>query len=224
MTVKDISMITSPSNNILTKVCTHNELVSMSGNEGGRVKALVTKFVSSMYPSFEHYVAERAADKNAVALQVFNGKLAEFFALKFAVQKLNFPKCEIDLEIREGSKKGWVVDFPFNSMDKNLPNGHCKNCTPFAKNMAGEYSWSFQFKNNSNGYGRDPLFDCPDSMDLVFGTYVIDSYNAIVLVTAPWKVMVDNNILRPPIKEDKKEIKKCIYYSDLLRLAGDKNG
>jgi hypothetical protein len=211
-------------NKVFNEICIQNFNVVIDNEEKYKnIFNRVLMYASGMKSSSDFWLKERKASMDGVNQQLFYSKLNEFFDLKFAVTKLGFPKdCKIDLEIREGGNKGWFVDLPFNDIDKSFPNVHCKSCNNKTLKIAGDYSWTLQFKNNDNGYGRDPLFDKPESMDLVFFSHMEKGYRkATVKATAPWKLVYP--LLKNPVLKKLSDIKQCVYYSDLVNQSGGKN-
>ena len=136
-------------NKVLNEIIIHDYDVTVDhrGNWQKTIEKVGVFSYGGMKASHEHYVEQRFAAINRVANQCFYSKMGEFYALKFARNELNFPNCHIDMEIRVGGEKGWVVDLPFHSKDSTLPDGHCKTCDSHTLYWVKDYSWTFQSKN-----------------------------------------------------------------------------
>ncbi|MBT6045206.1 MAG: hypothetical protein HOG49_00145 [Candidatus Scalindua sp.] len=162
----------------------------------------------------KYYADERQAKVEKIAEDNFYGKKSEVFIADYLHQVQDFPRVLPDIEIRIGASKGWDEDLPYNREDKNYPNVHVKSCRESILGFGKGYSWTFQWKNWQSGGGRDAIFDGPDD-DLV-AFVVMDSAegnSCTIKAILPWGEV--KNLLREPILERLKKIKKCLYFDDL---------
>jgi hypothetical protein len=199
-----------------------NAEVTFTEERNNHINKSIKLFTNSLLgreQSSNYYVKERNASKERVAKNIFLGKKAEFFVLSYLVDTCNFPPLELDLEIREGRRKGWKCDLPFNDLDKHYANVHVKACDFNTYNYCKDYSWTFQYGNKNNAFGRDDLFDSPGS-NLVALVYLPNPYSSEATIKAIllWKYLKD--YLKDPIKASLKGIKKCLYYEDISLLEG----
>src|SRR5258708_43160 len=98
----------------------HNESINKSIDEF--VSKLRTKKQSTNY-----YVDNRNANEEKAAQDIFLGKKAEYMTALALHKKFNLPLLNPDLEIRDGTSKGWEVDLPYASIDPKLSNIHVKS-------------------------------------------------------------------------------------------------
>ena len=130
----------------------------------------------------------------------------------FFLEDKGFPHIKLDLEIRNGTKKGWQIDLPFKEKNLLYPNVHVKTCCEL---WGGDYSWTFQFSNKNGIGGHDPIFNGPDD-DLISFVYIPEMYNNVVIIKSilPWGIA--KKYLKNPVLFKYHGIKKCIYFKDLL--------
>ena len=166
--------------------------------------------------SCDYYAMIRNASKPV--LDNRNGKYGEA-ALIYALAYCGFPGIDLDVAERHGSGKGWVCDLPYSGINATLPDIHVKTCDLSTQNFlsshgrSDKYSWTFQYDITNAGRGRDMLFSDMESDDLVALMYVptIDSGDAVLYATAPWKLLV--NKMRPPMSD--------MYVGQKLCISGD---
>lgn len=144
------------------------------------------------------------------------GKKGEFFAHEALATLFGFPNIDIDLEVREGRSKGWMPDLPYTSKYDTIPNVHVKTCDDFTVRYAGP-SWTFQLKNANGFGGTDPILEKGLPTDLVAFVYLPswESEFAIVHAIVPWGAITKYPLLQMPVKANLKDIKRCVYLSDL---------
>jgi hypothetical protein len=202
----------------------HNSTVEIPREKNDLFVALSTHFADELNhqrQSAGFYRDEREATK---ALQdIILGKYGEFATAYFLRKNLDFPPTVIDCEIREGPRKGWQVDLPYKSMNPDYPDVHVKTCDDVTcaflrNNGTDRFSWTFQYANKSGKGGRDKLFDNPNSPDLIALVYTprITAAQFTMVATAPWKRL--HKLLKLPIKDALKPLKRCIYYADIAKF------
>jgi len=210
-------------NQIFNNICVPNFVVKMDEKCFGIVENRINIFVDGLRKkgqSVDYYTANRSVSGQKAINDLIVSKWAECHALIYYRLFLKFPKCSVDFEIRENNEKGWGKDLPFNKLDDKFPDVHVKSCREYIRDYVGDYSWTFQKHNNNDRFGTDPLFDSPDSGDLITGVCLHNDFHyATICFTAPWKLIISNKLLKSPKKEDKKRLKECIYYKDLVNLA-----
>jgi DNA adenine methylase len=187
-------------------------VVYTRGEVNDKINRIVKKFVDKL--NSKYYADERQAKVEKIAEDNFYGKKSEVFIADYLHQVQDFPRVLPDIEIRIGASKGWDEDLPYNREDKNYPNVHVKSCRESILGFGKGYSWTFQWKNWQSGGGRDAIFDGPDD-DLV-AFVVMDSAegnSCTIKAILPWGEV--KNLLREPILERLKKIKKCLYFDDL---------
>lgn len=134
------------------------------------------------------------------------GKKAEFVAAKFLHKQFKLPLCYPDLGIYSSDEKNWNADL--------YENVHVKSCSLQTYRYCGDYSWTFQLKNNSGSGGRDKLFDRGDGWVVFVFMETSQSLVGVVKAVVSWdRVKI---LLRDPKKQTLKGIKKCLYYKDLV--------
>lgn len=205
-------------NHLQGTVVIHNENFSWTQEYQKSMIAAVNQFTDKMAEkdqSADYYGERRNASRPLADIKF--GKFGELTGALFLRTK-GWPKVLPDFSVRTGVKKGWDCDLPFNKINKVFPGCHVKTCNEKTRQFAGEYTWTFQWENTSGVGGRDPLFMRPDSNELVLLMYVpsLDENKAVVVATAPWNKI--HGILRDPISDKLKGLKKCLYYEDLINL------
>jgi len=167
--------------------------------------------------SIEYYEKKRNAPLNKVENDMFLGKKTEFFAAFDLFKNYGFPWLKPDLTIYLPGKKGWDADLPYHKLDSQLPDVHVKGCSRETCNFCNDYSWTFQYKNNNNLFGRDKIFLTPNNYDLVSLVFMetIQENKAVIKAILPLPIL--KKYLKPPIKQNIRDMKKCIYYNDLIR-------
>jgi hypothetical protein len=174
--------------------------------------------------SAEHYEEQRGAAKAPDDIRM--GKYAELVTA-YLLRTCGFPHAELDFGIRKGDKKGWVPDIIYTKSDPNYPDVHVKGCNPWTQKYIArkheKYSWTFQWNKgntDSSEKGRDKLFEKLDSWDLVSCVFVsvMQAGKVDVVATGPWCLL--NPYLKNPSLSKYLGQKKCLYYSDVVKLAG----
>ena len=169
-----------------------------------------------------HYTGERATNQSKAWQDIAQGKYGEIFANQVLIAKLGFPSIPVDFAIYRTERKSFAADLPYKSMGyRNFPNVHVKTCSLSTKRMVGEESWTFQWGNQTKAGGKDSLFTDPASEDVVAFVYLENyaAHRCTLIATAPICILHGADLFRPPRKADKVGLKKCIYYSDLLRYV-----
>ena len=204
--------------NMKHNVVFHNYIMNFNNEKSTNIILdRVRKFqkaLASRGQSAEFYKDKRNAHYEKVAEEIAVGKYAEWLA-GYTLYKFGFPKLFPEDQVRVGAGKGWEKDFSFSQLDSSLPDCHLKN-TP--RRYGKDLSWTFQLRNKDGVGGRDPLFDSPDSNDLIIMTYVssLNDTKATLCYTAPWRILYP--ILKDPFKSNLVGLKKCVYESDLQKL------
>jgi hypothetical protein len=213
-------------NVLQTQVCWHDLEIDTKQYHSEIIK-VVEKFSTAMASkgqSGSYYSDNRNASTPLNDIRI--GKFAEY-AVCMKLRLKGFPKIMPDIEIRTGFRKGWDCDLPFKEFDIGFPNCHVKTCSQktsdFAQRATGDkYTWTFQFSNVSGNGGRDNLFNEPNSNELILFMFVPDvvSQKATLVASAPWSKL--RRILKDPIVNKLKGLKKCIYSNDLIELMNSK--
>lgn len=183
---------------IIRKINKHVRL--MSQKEGG---------------SPEMYAEERQASKPLADIAL--GKYGEYLA-SYWLCGLKLPFLEPDLEIYAKEEKSWKHDLCFSSIDETLPDFTVKTCSPSTAQLTMEerkelYSWTFQNRNNGTG-GTDKLLRDKNSGVIVIFVFAdMENKRGKIVASSPWRKV--SSLLDDPIIPKYKNIKKCIYYSDL---------
>jgi hypothetical protein len=171
-----------------------------------KTNTFVNAISESKKQSVDYYYEKRAASKPMKDISV--GKMGEVFAAYYVHKYLNYSFVEPDFNIYNSRNKNWNED---------LNTGfHVKTCDGYTCKFVGQPSWTFQFNNQNGSFGRDALFNS-NGKDIIIFVY-IDSYDkneAVILIVSPWKDI--KPFLKDPLKKSLRNIKKCIYYNDLLR-------
>jgi hypothetical protein len=193
-------------------------LIEFSKEDNEHINILVQDFVDKMGCSASYYQAKRGAKHEKAVADIFLGKKAEFVVAKYLNEFHNFPLLEPDLEIRKGRQKGWLCDLPYNDHFSNLPNVHVKACSKSTYRYCGDYSWTFQFKDNNAKSGKDELFKNEFNNEVIAFVYMDDTKCNVATVKAiiPWSETC--KFLKPPLKKTLVGIKLCLYYQDLVNL------
>ena len=210
--------------NIKNKINLLNEHVIFDKITYEKIIKKINDFCSKLETSKKYYDDKRKASRAEENIKI--GKYGEIGTYMF-LRKYNFPELKIDFEIRDGNKKGWVADLPYNSVNNKYPNIHVKTCDKISSDMVSEqkdiYTWTFQYSNSDDKNGNDILFREYGENDIVSLVYIKDmeSNDVEIVAMAPWKEIID--ILKDPILEKYKGIKKCLYYKDLLKKTYGRN-
>lgn len=179
----------------------------------------IANFVSSLKKekqSVNYYVENRNTSFDKAIEDIFLGKKAEFFAAYALFKYFNFPVLFPDLEIRHGKLKGWDKDLPYNKLNYNYSNVHVKSCSEKTFNYCNDFSWTFQNSNTNGVGGKDEVLNSKEN-DLIVLMYLStpESNTAVV------KAIIPQNELFVYLKAPKKlsliNVKKCIYYEDLIK-------
>ena len=219
---------------IRTKVCWY-DLVCENGKYCEYSVNQSKDFASNLMgkgQSGKHYAINRAAYLPEENITI--GKIGEFIAAYFlALGKITlniFPNLKPDCTIKKVGFKNWDCDLPFSKLDKNFPDCHVKTCDQgiqkFLKDKRknknhtnSEYSWTFQYSDESRSSGRDALLNKTENEELILFMYVpfIYSKQPKIIASAPWNKI--QGILKEPLARTLKNKKRCIYSEDLLLLA-----
>lgn len=178
------------------------------------VNPYIYKFVKKMSArgqSNKYYVNERnAPGLTVVEKNQFCGKKSEFIASRYLHETYNLPKYQPDLKVRWGHKKLWHIDLG--------EKYHVKGCDPDTIKNVGDFSWTFQLKNEYNDYGRDPILDVDEGNIILVYIEDYESPEGIVKVECPWHMV--KHLLKPPRLAKHFGRKTCLYYEDLKGLFG----
>lgn len=192
--------------------------IVFSQNKNDELNARIEAFVLAMKrkkQSVDYYVENRNVEASKAAEDIFLGKKAEYIALAALVKYFNYPTLDIDLEIREGSSKGWDKDLQFNRIDSNFPNVHVKACSSHTYRICdNDYSWTFQKSNNNGKFGSDDVLN-EMSNDLVAMVYLDNPKSNKGIVKAIIQQKSIFQYLKLPKKVSLWGLKRCIYYDDL---------
>jgi hypothetical protein len=167
---------------------------------------------------YEYYHRERNVNNIEYAkLQDFLAKIGEFYAQLYLAKRFNFPSNVLpDLKIIPRHLKSFSADLQYKTTS-NFPNVHVKTCFDSTFNFCKDYSWIIQFSNKSGYGGKDDLFlKSRTRDDLMVLVHVGDTYRGTI--KAILSVSETLSLLREPLREDKKGIKKAIYFSDIRDL------
>jgi hypothetical protein len=176
------------------------------------LKAMCAKSQSVSYYAKKRNVREEKAKND-----IFLGKKAEYFTRSALIEHYGFPYINIDLEVRQGRKKGWNTDLPFKAVDDSLPDIHVKSCSKKTLDFCKDYSWTFQNKNNDKKGGTDTILDTSGKQELIALVYIEEPYSATGVIKAILPFDIIKKMLKPPLKPTLKNLKKCLYYKDLIK-------
>lgn len=207
-----------------TKVCWHDWEIELKEEYHEAMVRVSEKFKEKMNTKDQSagYYREK---RNATAPlgDITIGKFGEFVAC-FGLRAIGFPKIMPDTSVRQGSGKGWDCDLPFGKSDNTFFNSHVKTCDQGTSNYVqrvrgDQYTWTFQWANRTGSGGRDKLFDNPNSSEVIWFMFVPDlgSKKPRLIASAPWNKL--QGILKDPLSEKLKGLKKCVYSEDLIALA-----
>lgn len=215
-------------NDFCNKVCWHEFSFGISKNNHDVFLKKIENFTQEMQSrdqSSSYYSENRKASFPKKDIEI--GKYGEFAAsLALRCGKITnekFPILMPDFQVRTGGGKGWDCDLPFSQVDTQFPNCHVKTCDQntsdfVSRTRDNKYTWTFQYNNVSGIGGRDKLFSTPNSDELILFMFVpnLHSKQAIFVASAPWNKI--QGILKDPIAEKFKGLKKCVYSNDLMSL------
>lgn len=191
-------------------------VVELSNEENSKINKKIELFVSEMgkgKQSTSYYTQNRNVKADKAAEDIFLGKKAEFFVCIALNRYYNIPYIEPDLEIRKGNKKGWGADIPL--ADHGYPDMHVKSCSAKTFKYCKDFSWTFQYSNNTGKSGKDKLFK-DEKNDLISLVYLAmpTTNQGTIKAILNWKTVQEN--LKDPLKPTLIGLKKCLYYQDLI--------
>lgn len=194
-----------------------SNLIVFSKEQNEQINSIIDEFTEKMLSSASYYNTFRNSDINKAKRDIFLGKKAEYFALRFMCKKYNYPIIPIDIEIRKSNKKGWECDLPFSKIDNIYKDIHVKSCNFNTLEFCNDFSWTFQYSNNTGKFGKDKIFK-KDHNDLVIFVYIDNerSNEGHIKALMEWEDV--KNILKLPIKKSLQNIKRCVYYEDIKSL------
>ncbi len=211
-----------------THVYWHDWEINLNESNYTKIYSVCEKFKHNMSlkdQSANYYYEQRNAYSPLGDITL--GKFGEF-AVCLALRSIGFPKIMPDVSIRHGYQKGWDCDLPFKKYDERFFDSHVKTCdhrtSEFVQRFRQDkYTWTFQWSNKNGIGGRDKLFDDPDNKEVVWFMYVpsMSDRNPKLIASAPWFRL--KNILKDPIANKLKGLKKCIYSEDLWNMSLAKN-
>lgn len=194
--------------------------VSFTSKVNETINKKIENFVAAMgrkKQSLSYYTEKRNVKASRAAEDIFLGKKAEYIALVALMREYNFPKVDIDFEIREGSAKGWEEDLAFNKVNSDFPNVHVKSCSKRTVDYCDDYSWTFQKSNNDGRGGTDSVL-IEDKEELIVMVYLDNPTSNKGVV----KAIMPQPAIKPYLKLPKKVslwgLKRCVYYKDLLEV------
>lgn len=178
--------------------------------------------------STEYWQNNRNTNKKKAKMDNKIGKHGELGLYVYLLNRCNFPKVSVDrmLEVREGYNKEWDPDLPFNEQDDRYPNCHVKTCDERTKNLVkklnDKYSWSLQYANKSGKGGKDPLFSgkLDDDVMMLMYTPFYGSEQFTLIASSPWGEL--RPLLKDPVLDHLKGIKKCLYFNDIKEASTNK--
>lgn len=174
----------------------------------------IETFVESSYN--DYYVRKRNANPDKIKKDIWIGKLAEVGVSQY-IMSIGGPMLEPDFNIYSGKNKNWDADLPYSKNSK-YTDIHVKACDRetveyLKRKDVEDYSWTFQWSNNDGRGGKDKIFEKNDRVALV---YVPDTYSEWVRIFAILDVFDIVRKLKDPVSPKLKNIKKCLYYKDLI--------
>jgi hypothetical protein len=149
------------------------------------------------------------------------GKLGECFVAEFLTESFGLPLIEPDFKIYKSHDKNWTADLDYNPYIEKSFKVNVKTCTPYVYRLlkkGSNLSWTFQFKNKNNKFGRDALFNSFNKDAIVFLTFVngISKYDTEAFIYASCLWADIKPLLKDPIYKKYNGIKKCLYSSDIM--------
>lgn len=209
--------------NALAEIIQHQICIfDQTFDEGGwydGIQVSISRFASAS--GVEHYTQERAVDAGKAKRDVSLGKYGEIFTNQLLMAS-GFPRTPVDCRIYGARDKSFAADLPFRSRGhRDFPDVHVKTCNAQTVRFVREPSWTFQWRNQHREGGKDSLFSRSNPKDVVAFVYIQDSASrlATIVATAPFHILASDGMLRLPRREDKRGLKRCVYYSDLKRSA-----
>ena len=185
---------------------------------------MFVKELNDKKQSIYYYEIYRNVSPSKAANDMFLGKKSEFFTTLGLWKDYGFPWLNPDLRIYSPEDKGWNADLPYHETYPEFPNVHVKGCDYQTCNFCHDFSWTFQYSNNTGFGGRDTIFNKVGGSDLVSFVFIdwAQEKDATIKLILPWHSI--KKYLKDPIKQRLKGQKKCIYYQDLLNNKEIING
>lgn len=198
-----------------------DEHVTFPKEDNRLINEKILPFVKEMSKpgqSIDLYAACRKANKIKAQKDNLIAKKSEYMVAKFMSSRHGFPFMDIDLEVRTGKKKGWKPDLPYNEINPTLPIIHVKSLDRKSLEIIGDYSWTFQLKNEDDDGGRDPILDIVDPGEFVALVYIhnFECHHGIIKAIVPAHILVSQKFLKDPVFERYFGIKKCVYFENIL--------
>lgn len=171
------------------------------------------KYLFEMHESHEYWARERGTSVEKARDDDKCGKISEIFVDSFLFQHYGFPGNGVDFEVRKNINKGWQPDLQYG--DFIFPIKSCPRM------YGDDHSWVFQFNNKCGSGGRDPVIStknkeiCFFVINEEFKNITPDS-KVVIFASSPMNLI--SHILKPPIFDKYKGLKKCIYSKDILKL------
>jgi len=184
--------------------------MTLPDEANNKVNADCRSFTESMEgkgQSLEYYEENRAAWDPWY--DVFVGKKAEYFASLYMTYKKDYPLVYPDVSVRQGYRKGWGFDLTY----EDLPSVHVKSCTQRTIDSVGDYSWTWQWKNQHDDGGRDRVFT-QEEPGLVVCVFLpsLSAPTADIKLVLPTEMMLEK--VRDPKSTTHIGFKKCLYFAD----------
>ena len=135
-------------------------------------------------------------------------KISECFVYLYLTDELKLKGIKPpDFGIYPPNEKSWDADLYIK--DKPL---HVKSISNWSKESLGCETYTFQNSDPKRGFGRDSVLDNPnDLLACVFVDFIARTCELRVFQ----RVGNILPLLKDPLKQELKGIKKCLYYDDI---------
>lgn len=201
-------------------------IIYFTPEENNCINNKISDFVnklSSKGQSTDYYHRQREVNRYKAKMDQMIGKKAEFAVAKYLHDYAHFPLLNPDLEIRQGSYKGWYCDLPYNKINSKLPNIHVKSCTQSTLRFVGDYSWTFQISNKYGKGGYDHIFNIVDDPNEQVALVYLEKFESDeVDIKGIGRWIELRTKLVEPVKPTLKGLKLCLNYRDVECLLQNK--
>lgn len=167
-----------------------------------------TEYANAEYESSKEKRFQRNQNnKNRIIQQNITGKIGEFAAMFYLLDKGNQCSCP-DTKVYTGNFKSFDADLTLNGRPL-----HVKSQSKESSDYFNCVSWTFQRGGKGMGH-TDPLTK-KSSNDLVIFCHV---NGKMVNIYGPYNWFDVKKLLRDPLLERLRGIKQCIYLEDLKKI------
>lgn len=180
--------------------------VEISQDRNAQINDMVDSFAAQMDESASEYVTRRAASRAMENIKL--GKKAEFM-VAIDIGRHTGVEPAVDLEIRRGRAKGWLVDIEHARLGKL----HVKSCDGRTVELCGEETWTFQCGTTAT----DELFK-RESGDDCCAFVFMERWELPAARVVYCKLSHVVPHLRDPVMRKYVGQKRCLYGSSLGQM------